>query len=100
MEVAAAERGDGEGSAVEVLFKPAALEGEMEQGGGDGACEVGAALAPIEAGTGEAASLGACGFDVDAESGEGCCALRSEIVVAVVFFVADFFFRATLRGSF
>jgi len=72
----------------------------MEQRGGDRAGEVRAALAPIEAGTSETAALGARRFDVDAQSGERSCAVRSEIVVANFISVARFVFRAAVRGSF
>ena len=51
-----AEAGDGEGSAVEFAGQPFAGEGEVEECGSEGAAEVGAALAPVETGVGEAAT--------------------------------------------
>jgi hypothetical protein len=41
---------------------------------------MGAALAPVEAGVGEAAALGAGGFEVEAECGEGAGSFGGEVV--------------------
>jgi len=71
VEFAVAEAGDGEGAAVKFAGEPFAGEGEVEEGGSEGAAEMGAAFAPVETGVGEAAALGAGLVEVEAEGGEG-----------------------------
>jgi hypothetical protein len=54
---AVASTGDDEDAAVELLRDPAFLQGEMKQGCAERAAKVGTALAPIQAGIGEAAAV-------------------------------------------
>src|SRR5690348_2362614 len=76
--------GQAEGAAVEVLAQPFALEESAEQPRPQGAGEMGTAFAPVEAGAGEAAPLGAQGFHLQAQQRETLAAHRREFVGARV----------------
>jgi hypothetical protein len=80
MEFAIADAGEGEGATVELAGDPSAGKHEVQEGGSEGAGEMGAALAPVQAGVSETAAPGAGVIEVDAEAGEGTHTVGSEVV--------------------
>jgi hypothetical protein len=80
VEFAAAEAGDEESAAVEFAGEPFAGKREREKGGSERAADMGTALAPVETSVGETASLGASGFEVEAEGGECAGSFGGEVV--------------------
>ena len=65
---------------MEVAGEPFAAEGQFQEGCAEGAAEVVAAFAPIEAGERQAAAGLARGFDVDAQVLQGSGSFRGEVV--------------------
>jgi hypothetical protein len=80
VELAAAVGGEAEGAAVEFAGDPAAGEGVGEESRAESSAKMGAALTPVETAVGEAAALGAKGFEVDAQDGEGGFSSGGELV--------------------
>src|SRR5450830_577497 len=86
-------RTDAQGTAVEFAFGPALAQGQLQYRRSQCSTEVGAPLAPVQAGAGEAAALALQRANVDTERRHGGCACWRETVIV---FLCD---QAALRAQ-
>ena len=84
MQLAAPQRRDGQGTAVQVLYEPLVFQGDLQDRPAQRAADVGAALTPVNAGVRKPPAQRAHGVYIDPQRAQRLRAFLGQVVAVLV----------------